>query len=129
MNMQSDLSTVLPMLLSMFTPQVPIILVSVVALVVILVKWKLAPQACLWALLGFGLRLVLCVVVPVVQTLVQYSAMHGERSPQNMGLIFTGLSVLWSGLGAVSYGFMLAAIFAGRSKPATWPQAPQPSRG
>ena len=118
MNMQPDLSTMLPMLLSMFTPQVPILLVSLVALVLILVKWRLAPKACLWALLGFGLRLVLCVVMPVVQTLVQYSAMHGDRSSQNMGLIFTGLGVLWSGLSAVSYGFMLAAIFAGRSKPA-----------
>ena len=55
------------MLLSMFTIQLPTLLVCFVAGVVILGRWKEASEGAMWALLGFGLATILCIAIPVAQ--------------------------------------------------------------
>jgi hypothetical protein len=104
------------MLLSMLTMQLPLLAVCLVALVVILVKWKEAPRGALWAFLGFCLALILCTVMPIVQSVVQRWVMQHDdvahRAP-----ILSGLSILWSLLRAASYALLLVAVFAGRSMP------------
>jgi hypothetical protein len=117
MNPQTDIGSFLGMLLTMGLSQAPVFLVSVVALILIFARWKQAPTACLWASLGFGLRLLICIGFPVVQTIVTYARMHGQHTDPFTGVVLSSLNVLWSALGAVSYALMLVAVFAGRPKP------------
>ena len=58
------------LLLSMFTIQLPTLLVCFVAIVVVLGRWKAGSEGSIWALLGFSLAAVLCFAVPVAQTVV-----------------------------------------------------------
>jgi hypothetical protein len=104
----------LQMLLSSLAMQVPSLLVCLVACVLILTRWKQTHGSSMWALLGFGLALILCILIPVVQTGVQSWVMH-SGDVAHRAYIFTGLGVLWSVLRAVSYALLLAAVFAGRS--------------
>jgi hypothetical protein len=105
------------MLISMFAAQLPTLLICLVAGVVIFLRWKEAPGAAVWALLGFGLATILCVAIPVVQAGVQQWLIHSGHTPAERTSIFAGLGFVWSGLRAVTYAFLLAAVFAGRSRP------------
>ena len=104
------------MFLSMFVTQLPILFVCLIACLVILIKWKPPSSSLRWALLGFGLGLVLCIAIPVVQTTAQHWAMQGGDIARR-AFLFGVLSFLWSGLRAVSYALLLAAVFAGRPAP------------
>jgi hypothetical protein len=113
--------TEIKMFFSSFATQLPILLVCLAACVIVLVRWKDAPRASLWALLGFGLSLGLCIVVPVVQTSVQTWMIRSGDAPSRTS-VFAALALLWSVLRAVSYALLLVAVFAGRSG------SPQPNR-
>ena len=102
------------MLLSTLAIQLPTLIVCLVGSVVVLIRWKEAPRGSLWALLGFGLALMLCIVVPVVQTTVQRWVMASGDVARRAS-VFGGLSILWSVLRATTYALLLAAVFAGRS--------------
>jgi hypothetical protein len=102
------------MLLSTLATQLPVLVVCMVASVVVLVRWKEGSRGSLWALLGFGLALMLCIVVPVVQTTVQRWVMQSGDVARRAS-VFTGLSILWSVLRASTYALLLVAVFAGRS--------------
>jgi hypothetical protein len=113
------------MMLSSMAMQLPILLVCLAAGVIILVKWKQASSGSLWALLGFGLALILCILIPVVQTSVQRWVMQSGDIAHRAS-VFTGLSFVWSVLRAVTYALLLVAVFAGRSTPQA--AAPPPLR-
>jgi hypothetical protein len=102
------------MLLSALATQLPVFVVCIVASVVVLVRWKEGARGSIWALLGFGLALTLCIVVPVVQTSVQHWIMESGDAARRAS-VFTGLSILWSLLRAATYALLLVAVFAGRS--------------
>jgi hypothetical protein len=103
--------------LSMFLMELPMLIVSLVASFVILIKWKQAARGSLWALLGFGLLLVLCIAMPIVQTILQsWLFQSGQRAGRLLWVLST-FSIIWSMLYAASYVFLLIAIFAGRSTP------------
>ena len=113
----------LKMWVSSFAMQLPILLVCVVAGVIILVRWKQMARGAIWALLGFGLALILCILIPVVQTSVQSWVMQGGDIAYRAS-VFTGLSILWSVLRAISYALLLVAVIAGRSAPQPAPPPP-----
>ena len=104
-----------------FALQLPILLVSLVAVVIILVRWRQAPGAAIWALLGFGLALILCMLIPVVQTTVQSWALQNTDVAHRASL-FSSLAILWSVLRAISYALLLVAVVAGRSAPQPVPR-------
>jgi hypothetical protein len=106
-------TVLLQMLISMFVMNLPTLIVSIVALILLFARRKPADPGSLWALLGFGLALALCFVVPLAQALVQNWVMSGENHAQR-AWIFTTTSGLWSVLHAVVYVFLLMAITAGR---------------
>jgi hypothetical protein len=103
------------LLLSMFAIQLPVLLVSFVAGVVILGRWRQGSKGSLWALLGFGLATVLCFAVPVAQTAVQDWVRQGGHSTVEGASVMAGISLVWSVLRAVSYALLLIAVFAGRA--------------
>lgn len=101
--------------LSMLAVNVPILLVCFVAGVVVLGRWRDASNASLWALLGFGLLLVLCFVMPLAQTMLQQWVMgHGERASRMWA--FTAFGIASSILHAIIYALLLGAIYAGRPR-------------
>jgi len=69
----------------------------------------------MWALLGFGLAAVLCFAVPVAQTAVQDWVRHSGYTTSGSASVMAGISMVWSVLRAVTYAFLLIAVFAGRS--------------
>ena len=106
----------LRLLLSTFAIQLPTLVVCLVAVVVILGKWKEGSKGSLWALLGFGLAAVLCFVVPLAQTAVQYWLNHSGHTTIESASVIGGISIVWTVLRAVSYALLLIAVFAGRPR-------------
>jgi len=102
---------------SMFAMHLPTLVICLVAGVIILLRWRQAPTASLWALLGFGLALVLCFAMPIGQAVLQFWVFQSGAREVRMWA-FTAFSIMGSVLHAVVYAFLLVAIFAGRSKPA-----------
>ena len=102
------------MLASLFAVQIPVLVICFVACVVILARWKEAPKAALWALLGFGLATLLGFVVPATQTGLQTWIRQSGHTAEGIQAM-AGLGFLWSVLRAISYLLLLTAIFSGRS--------------
>lgn len=100
---------------SMFVVYLPRFIICLVACVVILAKWRQGRTGSLWGILGFGLALILCVVMPVGQTVLQQWAVRNSDHESRM-LAFSVFGLIGSVAQAVIYVFLLAAIFAGRPK-------------
>jgi hypothetical protein len=104
-------------LLTMFAGQLPILLVSVVGCLMMMGRWNDGSRAAGWALLGFGLSLALCVLMPVGQLLVQNWVVGSGQSMMQRAWAFTAIGFLWSVLRAVSYALLLLALLGGRAAP------------
>jgi hypothetical protein len=110
-------SAQLTTLVSLFAAQLPVLLVSVLGCLVVGVRKNELSNASLWAFMGFGLSVVLCVLIPVAQTLVQNWVMDSGQSMAQRASVFTILGVVWSLLRAASYALLLMAVVGGRSAP------------
>ncbi len=108
-------SAQLTTLLSLFAAQLPILLVSVLGCLVVGVRRNELSNAYLWALMGFGLSVVLCVLIPVTQILVQNWVVANGQSMAQRASVFTILAVVWSLLRAASYALLLMAVVGGRT--------------
>jgi hypothetical protein len=104
--------------LSSFAMQLPTLIVSLIALVVILIKRQQASRAAPWALLGFGLTLILCLLVPLFNALTQHwiYTHGGVNILKTHGGLFSAFSIFCSIIHAFTYGCLLIAIFYGRSQ-------------
>jgi hypothetical protein len=103
--------------LTTFVMYTPALLVSVVAVIVSLAKWRQSPSGSLWALMGFGLLLLMCIVMPIGHTAIQYWAFHSEGHQTGRMWAFSIFAIIGSVLHALVYILLLVAVFAGRSKP------------
>ena len=103
--------------MSSVASQVPVIIVCLIACVVIVVKWRDGSRGSVWALLGFVVALILCLTIPITQS-VQYSLIKSQGLAQSAPLV-AGLAFLWSVLRAASYALLLIAVFAGRANAAS----------
>jgi hypothetical protein len=101
--------------LSLFAVYLPRVIICLVACVVVVAKWRDARSGALWALLGFGLALILCFVMPVGQSIIQHWVLQDSDRASRMWA-FSAFGMIGSILQAVIYVFLLVAIFAGRSK-------------
>ena len=100
--------------LSILPRYVATLLVSLVAVVVLLTRWKRASRGALWALAGFGLLLFLSLTCPLGQAIIQkWVFQDGDRVKRVWALTAFGMSS--SVLYALSNLLLLVAIFAGRS--------------
>jgi hypothetical protein len=100
--------------LSMFSTQIPTLLVCIVAGIVILKRWKSAASGSFWALMAFGLALILCFALPIGQTLLQQWIFQTEARA-NMMWVFSVFALVGSVLHATVYALLLVAVYAGRS--------------
>jgi uncharacterized Tic20 family protein len=101
-------------LLSLFAAQLPILIVSVLGCLVVGARRKEFADAGMWALMGFGLSVVLCIVMPVAQTAVQKWVLEGGASMAQRASVFTVVGVAASVLRAASYALLLMALVARR---------------
>jgi hypothetical protein len=98
-------------LLTMFVGQLPILLVSLVGCFVMMGRWNQGSRAAGWALLGFGLSLALCVIMPVAQVLVQSWVVGSGQSMVQRAWAFTALGLVWSVLRGATYALLLMALW------------------
>jgi hypothetical protein len=108
---------VVKMFFTTFVMYLPVLLINLVAVIVCLAKWRHSPSASLWALLGFGLALLLCFIMPIGHTAIQYWAFQGAGNQTGRMWAFSIFAIFGSVLHAVIYGLLLVAVFSGRSKP------------
>jgi hypothetical protein len=101
--------------LSTFAVYLPRVIICLVACIVIVAKWREARGGAIWGLLGFGLALILCFVMPVGQTMIQHWVFQDSDRASRMWA-FSVFGMVGSALQVVVYLFLLIAIFAGRSK-------------
>jgi hypothetical protein len=100
--------------LSMFLMQLPTLIVCLVACIIILTKRGAASRASSWALLGFGSVLILCIVMPVVETILQSWIFQSGQHADRMWALTT-VSIISTLLYAATYVFLLLAVLAGRT--------------
>ena len=108
-------SAQLTTLLSLFAGQSPILIVSVLGCLIVGVRRSELSRAASWALMGFGLSVLLCVVIPVGQMLLQNWVMENGQNMAQRASIFTILAIVWSLLRAASYALLLMAVITGRT--------------
>ena len=97
-------------LVTLLAGQLPILLVSLVGCLMMMGRWNEGSRSAGWALLGFGLSLALCLIIPVVQTLVQNWAVQSGNSMAQRATVFTVLGLVWSVLRAATYVLLLMAL-------------------
>lgn len=110
-------NTQLTVLLSLFVAQLPILIMSVLGCMVVGARKDEFAGAATWALMGFGLSVILCIVMPLAQTLIQKWVMAGGTSMGQRASVFTVVGVVWSVLRAASYALLLMALVARRQRP------------
>ena len=97
----------------MLVVHVPTLIVCAIALVVIMGRRQEGSSASFWAIAGFGAALLLCFVVPAVQTaLQQWVFASGGR--MGRAWVFTAFGFVVSALHAGIYGCLLMAIIDDR---------------
>jgi hypothetical protein len=101
--------------------QLPVFFVALVGAFVTISRWKEAPSAGIWSLLGFGIAALLCILVPAGQMGLRYWLIQNHGHSSQLPLAFTALAIFWSVLRAASYVLLLVAIFAGRTIKAAGP--------
>jgi hypothetical protein len=98
--------------------QAPQMLVCVAALLIVPEKLRRAASARTWALWGFGLALLLGLLLPVAQAALQARLMGGALPPTQVALVFAGFGMFASLLHAIVLALLLAAVLSSRSAPA-----------
>jgi len=112
------------LIFSMYLMQLPIMIVSLVACLLI-ARAKLAGRSSLWALLGFGLIFLICSTLPIFQLALQNLVFQGGQMAGRRWLM-SAFSMAWTVLHAASYVFLLLAILSGRP-PSTVNNRPGPT--
>ena len=102
--------------------QLPVFIAAFVGAIITMNRWKDAPSAGLWSLVGFGLAIFLSFAVPLTQAGLRYWLIQNATGRSSAMMIFGPLNLLWAVLRAVSYICLIVAIYAGR------PQASEPLR-
>lgn len=106
----------LQMLMTSIAIQLPVLLVCLGGGAIVITRYRQMGRSGIWALLGFGLGAVLCLLIPAVQAGMQAWLLQGGGNATQYGRVLSAFSILWAVLRAVSYAFLLIAILVGRSE-------------
>jgi hypothetical protein len=102
--------------LNLLLNYLPIIIVSLVACVLIVTRWKQLGPASFWALSGFGLTLILGVAMPGVCTILT-SGVLGSLNQTMTTRAYSVFAIVSSVLYAIALVLLLLAVLAGRTRP------------
>ncbi len=100
-------------ILGLLLYQLPAVLMCLAACIVLLSKWQSDSAPFRWALVGFGILMLIGLVIPTTQVFLQ----HWLRESGNAGnarLVYGISGGIWSILRAAAYGFLLAAVLSSR---------------
>ena len=100
--------------LQMLLWELPTLIVCLVACFMILTKRDTVSRGSLWALFGFGSVLILYIVQPAVQMIVQSWAIQGEPRADRWWA-FSVVAIVSSVLHAAAYLFLLIAVLSRRT--------------
>ena len=103
----------LKIFLQMFFFGLPTMIVCLGACVVILIKRKSGSSWQLWALSGFGFGLIIAIVAPITQAVIQ-SWMLQSGNTASYTWIFSLLGGFWSVSRAIAYALIFVAVLEGR---------------
>ena len=94
----------------------PMFLVFLTGIILALARWNRHPLVSMLTCIGFAIICFMLIAVSGLSIwLPRYLARSGEAAP-NLGAIFKIIHLTGSILGACGWGFILAAIFMGRSR-------------
>jgi cytochrome c biogenesis protein CcdA len=108
----NDPNAHLKVFLTTLSWSLPIIIVSICALMVTAGRRKRFPKASLWALLGFSLVLVLCFSAPIEEQVIISDFMSGNTKQHES--LRLSIRITSKVLEAIAYTFLLVAVFIGR---------------
>ncbi len=111
--------------LSMSLGSVPTVLACLVAMTVVSSQGQRVPGAVPWALLGFGLALVMSVFGPFSGFLLQRYFVSHALSYQQNAWMFGVIAVINSTLHGAALIFLLVAVLAGRTPRLVPPPLPR----
>ena len=126
---QMDITDSLRFLFGQYLSQAPTMLVCLVACLLVLSRWQQTGPGAGWALAGFGLGLVITLVLPVTQTMIQRWQIESHVPFSQVGLVYTVVGLLWAVLHAASYGLLVAGFLTGQRPPSVGAPPPLPPTG
>jgi hypothetical protein len=98
----------------------PVILVHGAGVVVAIVRWNRHPKISRFAVVGFGIPLLLNIVMPVINGLITSSMIERGHNAEYYGLSYPILTTLVRSasavLAALGYFLLILAVFSERSK-------------
>ena len=100
--------------LNLLLNYLPSIIVSLVACVLIVTRWKQLGPASFWALSGFGLTLILGVGMPAVYMILNSGVLGSLNQTMTMEA-YSIISICSSVLYAIALVFLLLAVLPGRT--------------
>ncbi|QIE99997.1 hypothetical protein [Roseimicrobium sp. ORNL1] len=126
MNSPSSLFEVLETAFRMLGGSLPMLLAYAAGLIIVITRWRVAPRVSMLALCGVLLGLFLVLAMPFVYTYLSRSLSSGSGgSSMNISIVYTVVGFANSFAHALSFGFLLLAIYKDRRSP----MAPPPSSG
>ena len=105
------------------------LLMGLVGCIVCMVSYQRAPRAAVWALLGFLLLILASLFQVFSYNWLTGFMLDNNWSSSDKTSAQRGLSVFWSLLKTLSYGCLLAAVFAQRGVRSPLPPLQQPAWG
>lgn len=104
--------------------QIPMMLAYVVALIVVITRWRRVPRASMLALCGLLFGLFLLTLAPLVYAWLAQKINSGGASRTEVASMYFIAGVGISICHAISFGFLFLAIYADRRSPTTPPPPP-----
>lgn len=95
--------------------ELPLIAACLASIVIALIFWRRAAAASLYAVLGFGLMVALCLLYPFWYAVTSH--LLAVCNPQLRRTVLNVFILSWSVLKAVAIILLLAAVYAGRRQP------------
>lgn len=94
--------------------QIPVVGASVIGMILALAFWRRCPSACLFALIGFGVLLVLAFSQSLANSYLITARIERGWSAEQYGHILTAANIVTALVRTVGYAFVLLAVFSGR---------------
>lgn len=96
--------------------QTPSMLVAIAGIIVVVVNWRRASSASVFAVIAFAILLGSSLIMPAVQVSVWRSASATIATRANIQMV---IGIVWALLHAATYAGLLVAVYLGR--PASGP--------
>lgn len=96
--------------------QLPLLIVWLVGMILAVKNWQAYPKVSLLALIGFVTLILQSIVFSVVSMLLPEFLRQSSFSTSEIGMYFSVFGLVRSFFSAISWGFIVAAIFTYRYK-------------